>query len=195
MFMQEILQYQIFEIASVRQVIVIMHLFGLALGAGVAFYSESLFSNVLKDRVISKDEYRLINNASFMIWIGLTILFVSGLILFLSNIQAHLDSPKFLAKMSIVFILFINGLLFRYVHVPVLKKIVGKDIRKSKEFAKMAKPFFISGAISGTSWAAALVLGSLRSIPLSYLTIMLIYALVLAGASMLGLKLAKKYTS
>ena len=155
---------------------IIVHLFGLALGAGAAFFSDFLFTDILKDRRISKDEFRLIQLASRVVWIGLAVLFVSGLVLFLGDVDRYLDSSKFLAKMSIVLVAAINGVVFHFKHFKLLEKLVGKDLSKDKSAGEILKPMFVSGAVSGVSWAAALILGSLSFVSWGYWTIIGLYA-------------------
>jgi hypothetical protein len=195
MLFSEFYSFEIFELATVRQVIVILHLVGLALGAGAAFFSDFLFTHSLKDRKFTTDEFVIIKLASKVVWLGLGLLLLSGILLFLSNYEGYLDSTKFLSKMTIIWLLALNGVIFHIKHIPLIGQVVDKDITKEKDFIESSRSFFVSGAISGVSWMAALVLGSLNSVPLGYLTIMAIYGLVLVPASMAGLYLHKYFTT
>ena len=191
--MGEYLSYEIFELGNVYQLLVIFHLIGLALGAGAAFYSDFLFTDVLKDHKFDKTEYRILKLTSRVVWLGLFVLTISGLLIFLGNTEDLLDSPKFLAKMTIVGVLTLNGVLFHFYQMPRLKRYVGKGLRGNKDFKdNFAGPFFIGGAVSGVSWVAALVLGSLRTIDLSYYQIMAIYLVVLAVAATVALQVKRK---
>lgn len=192
--LNELLANEVFGLATVRQVVIIVHLFGLAIGAGAAFFSDFLFTEALKDRTISKDEFRIIDLTSTVVWVGLAVLLTSGAILFFSDIDKYLDSSKFIAKMSIILILAVNGLVFHYKHFPIFQRSIGKKIT-SKSIAVPLRPVFISGAVSGVSWAAAIVLGSLSSVPLSYYAIMGIYAVVISVAAWVGVLLHTHYTA
>lgn len=186
------LDNSVLGVTNVREVLLILHLIGLAIGAGAAYFSEALFSHSLKDKVISETEYYIIKLASAVVWVGLSIMFVTGLLIFLGDSERLLDSSKFLAKMTILVILIFNGVVFHVKQIPALKKYIGKNLAKSKGFKKeLSTPFFIGGAVSGVSWTAAIVLGALPGIDLTYLEIMQLYIAValIASVGALGLRL------
>lgn len=192
--MFDYLSIEVFNLTTVYKLLIIVHLIGLALGAGAAFFSDFLFTHILKDRIIRIAEFNILKLASSVVWIGLSVLVASGLAIFLGDTERLLDSPKFLAKMTIVFTLFVNGLLFHFIHLPRIEKLLGKDLSKSKLFMNnYANSFFISGAVSGVSWMAALVLGGIGSIDLSYLTIMGLYLLAVAASVPAAFLLKKKF--
>ena len=187
------LDYEVFGLADIYRVLLIVHLFGLALGAGAAFFSDFLFSKIMKDKKVDKTEFGILELTSKVVWIGLAVLVVSGVAIFIGASDRLAESTKFQAKVTIVFILFVNGLVFHFKQIPELKKLIGKDLSKNKNFMrKNANNFFIGGAISGVSWAAALVLGTLKPIDLSYLQIILIYAGVMLLAAGASLQIKKK---
>jgi len=189
----EFLSVEIFGLATVKSVVLLLHLFGLALGAGAAFFSDFLFFNILKDKKINQTEYRILKLVSGVVWLGLSLLLISGLLLFAGHYEELIHLDKFLAKMTIVSILILNGILFHFIHIPALGKYINKDLSKSKEFMqKYANSFFISGAISGVSWVAAIVLGGLELATLSYWFIMGAYLIASLIASILALNMKRK---
>lgn len=191
--MESFLDSEVLGITTGREVVLLVHLFGLALGAGAAFFSDFLFTHIIKDKRIDDKEYSLLRLASSVVWLGLSVLFISGLLIFIGDTERLLDASKFLAKMTIVFILLVNGIYFHFSHIPKLRKVVGKKLDRRVFKKKQSRLFFMSGAVSGVSWAAALVLGGLSSLSLSYLQIMGLYVAVLLPAVLFSLVLEKLF--
>src|SRR3989338_4218171 len=99
-----------FGFLELKTILLIVHIFGAIVGAGGAFTSDWIFLSSIKDSTINETEIRFIELGSRMVWIGLIILIISGLALFSLAPEQYLASGKFLAKMSIVGILTLNGL-------------------------------------------------------------------------------------
>lgn len=170
----------------------ILHLLGVALGAGGAYMSDLMFLSAIKDEKVNKTEMRFLRLGSLSVWIGLTALIVSGIGLFSLNPEGYLASTKFLAKMSIVFIIFLNGMLFHYWHLPRIDRHIDEHFPSSDEFMRL-KPYLVSsGAVSVISWTFALILGAMKSVPYSYLNIMSLYALVIVVGIVVALLLFRK---
>ena len=162
-----------------KTIFTIIHILGVAIGAGGAYVSDMIFMSSIRDQKISKTEMRFLTLGSIFVWAGLVTLIASGIGILLTDTEGYLSSSKFLAKMSIVFIIFLNGILFHVWHLPRIKRHVDSYFPSSEEFMSK-KPFlFASGAISFTSWTFALTLGAIRYVPYSYNQIMLTYLLVL----------------
>ena len=160
--------------------IVIIHLFGFALGLGGATYSDILLMKFLKDFKISPKEANVINTLSQTIWIGVAVLTISGVAIFLSDAEAYMSSAKFLSKMTIFLILVINGLLLHLYMLPRVKHISFEhDKKEYPELTRLRKGAFLMGAVSLVSWYAAFVLGGLRDLDYSYQQIMSIYGVTL----------------
>lgn len=163
-------------------ILVIVHLFGVILGAGGAFASDMMFFSSARDKTFSETELRFLRIGSAMVWTGLVILILSGIGLFLQDPERYLASSKFLLKMTVVGVIFINGIIFHMLHIPRLKRHMDHHYPSSDEFMR-ARPWLLaSGAISFTSWVCAFVLGSLKSIPLTYWQAVLFYLVLLACA-------------
>lgn len=189
-------RYTVYMDASqLHTLFLIIHLLGVTIGAGGAFFSDGVFFTSIKDRKISKDEFGIIKYASQMTWVGLTLLLVSGAGLFGMNTESLSNSVKFLVKMSIVGVLLLNGVIFHIVHLPFIGKHIGEFlVKKNKPSSFKDGPFLLfSGVISVTSWIFALVLGALGSIPFSYLGAMSIYIGIIALGTLLCYLMFSKF--
>lgn len=169
------------DTVSLHSIFITIHLFGVVLGAGGAFISDGIFFTSLKDKIISKDEFRIIKTASNFIWGGLLLLVISGVGLFAQNVEVLSSSEKFISKMTVVGILILNGIVFHFIHLPFLKRHLDRKLAsKADPSSEKLIPFvLVSGVISVVSWASAIILGSLRSFSYSYATFLSIYALVI----------------
>ncbi|MDP3974836.1 MAG: hypothetical protein Q8P88_00920 [Candidatus Jorgensenbacteria bacterium] len=150
----------------------ILHLLGVAVGAGGAFVSDAMFFSSVRDEKISTTEMRFLTMGSAAVWVGLALLFLSGLGLVWMDPAHTLGSEKFWAKMTVVVIIFANGLFFRRFHIPRLARHVGEHFPSSDEFIRRVPLLLASGAVSAVSWVSAIVLGALRGVPYGYGTIM-----------------------
>lgn len=165
------------ETATLHTILIIIHLFGLALGAGGAFTSDGIFFASLRDKKISKDEVGILETTSKITWIGIGVLLFSGIGLFAMNPEFFSDSTKFLAKMIIVLIIILNGVIFKIIHMPFVKDNIGKILYRKGHLNKLKNtaPLLISGVVSVTSWASVIILGALRSVDYSYIGILSLY--------------------
>lgn len=169
------------DTASLHGILLIIHLFGVVLGAGGAFMSDGIFFTSLKDKMLSKDEFRILRTASNFIWGGLFLLIISGIGLFAQDVEALSSSEKFISKMTVVVIIILNGIVFHLVHLPFLKRHLDKKLASKAEpsSAKLIPFILASGVISVVSWVSAVILGSLRSFSYSYATVLSVYALII----------------
>lgn len=171
-----------FDFLAPPIIYVILHIFGAILGAGSAYVSDSMFFLSVKDSKFTKKEIEFLHLGSKLVWLGIGILVISGALLFSQDVEGYMASSKFLAKMTIVGIIVLNGLAFHFKHMPVIERHVGKRLVESKEFRKKASGIVASGALSMISWTATVVLGVLPFVPWSYWMIMGLYAgIVLFG--------------
>ena len=173
------------DFLTLKTIFTILHLFGVAIGAGGAYASDLIFISSARDEKISRTEMRFIRLGSRFVWIGLAILFISGIGIFLLDPITYLASSKFLAKMTIVLVIAGNGYLFHAVHIPRIARHTGEHFLFSGEFRDTVPILLASGAVSFISWSMALVLGALRGVPFSYLEIMLFY-LAIVGIGVMG---------
>lgn len=167
---------------DIKTILTIFHLIGLALGAGAAYLSDIMFFSTIKDRTISSTELSFLRLTSRIVWIGLGVLFISGLALFLLKPAVYLASSKFMVKITIVAILTLNGIFFHHAHIPMIDRHKDAHLPSSDEFIRRRRWLLYSGVISMTSWTSALILGAIRSIPYSYTTGLTIYfSIVIIG--------------
>lgn len=134
-------------------------------------------------------ELKFLKHGSRMVWAGLGLLVLSGLGLFSLTPDFYLGSSKFLAKMSIILIIIVNGLIFHFVHMPLMEKHKSEDLAKSKEFRRGSAAIIASGAVSVISWTATVILGVAPELPFDYWTIMALYLVAIAGGVTVGLLL------
>ncbi len=170
----------------------ILHIFGIALGAGGALVSDAMFFSSVKDESISKTELRFLTIGSKAVWAGITILIISGIALVTLDPENILSLPKFWAKMSIVGVILINGIIFHIYHIPHLHRHVDTHFPSSEEFVRRIPLLLSSGVVSAISWPSALILGALRELPYSYGEIMSVYFLILATALLITILFKKK---
>lgn len=175
-----------------KSIFTILHIFGAVLGAGGAYLGDAIFFSSVKDKTISKDEFRFMKLSSYFVWAGLILSIISGILLFMTNPDFYLASDKFLIKTLIVGIIFVNGIFFHIFHFPRIYRHISHHYPSSDEFMRKKKFLVISGVISITSWTAAVALGSLRSIPISFSEALITYVLFEAVAICIALTLFKK---
>jgi hypothetical protein len=164
----------------------ILHLLGVAFGAGGAYTSDVIILTALRDHRLSENEYTILHRAGYVVFFGLFLLIGSGVGLFLSDPEGYLASTKFITKMIIVGIVTINGFLLHLYSLPLLKRHLNKHLLKEKAFQKDIPRIILLGSVSITSWTSALILGALPSIPISIGTALFIYAGVILVGFILG---------
>ncbi len=167
---------------DIKTLLIIGHLLGVALGAGGAYMSDFIFLSSIKDRYFTKREIEFMTLGSRVVWAGVALLVLSGAGLFSLSPDYYLASSRFLAKMTIVLIIILNGVVFHYLHFPHIRRHSEQYLHREHLFHRKSIPLFVSGAISGVSWTSALILGALRTVPASYLTIMGVYLVVVTMA-------------
>jgi uncharacterized membrane protein len=181
-----------FPIMELPRLALLIHLLGFALGVGGAFTTDTLFFRFLKDLRISKWEARVMNTLSKVLWTGVTLLVLSGVWLFSMNMERYLDSPRFLAKMTVVFVIILNGVILHFYFSPRLHKL---SYAGHPKLVKKDMPLrigaFASGAVSMTSWLYALLLAWIKWRDVSYFTYIGIYILCLLGAVTVSLFIDK----
>ena len=176
---------------DLKTIYIIVHIFGAIIGAGGAFVSDGVFFTTIKDGRIDTKEFEFIELGSKFVRAGLLILFISGMLLVTTDPIKYINSTKLLAKITIVAVITVNGLIFHLVHIPKLRKLLGVELAQSDEFKRSSSGLVASGAISLFSWILTVVLGSLSSLPFSYVELMLGYTVIMVFA-VLGALITKK---
>lgn len=169
--------------------LLLAHVIGIIVGVGGATVSDGLFFKTIKNRKISSDEYKLLNEAGKIIWSGFAIAILSGLGLLLyqyttSGDITYWENAYFQAKLAIVSLILLNGIVFHSKVLPFMSNHLNENM-KEEEFTNKFWLFSITGAISIVSWWSVVVLGLLApEIPLSI--ILNIYALLIAFGALFG---------
>lgn len=161
-------------------IIVILHALAGAIGVGSAVVLDLLFFYFLKDFKISQSENKVASLISSMFIVTLSALYITGLLLFLSNPDLYGTSTKFLTKVAVVLVLSINGLFLHNYISPRMRALNFQKYNPEKKFLHTLA--FAAGSISIASWVIAYVLGTQKTIPFSLLEALMIYAgIVLVG--------------
>jgi hypothetical protein len=166
-----------------------VHVVTVILGMGSALVSDLLFSFFSKDKKLDKTEISTLSILSKVVFYSLIFITISGIFIFLSDTTKYLNSVKFLAKMSILFILLINGYVLNTMVWPHLLNKSFFILKKERGVRKVA---FACGAISVISWLSVCTLGILDSLDKSYLSIISLYLLIVLFGIFISLLVEKK---
>lgn len=167
-------------------IFLIGHIVGVALGVGGATSSDLIFFRSLADGTLDRSELKLLRSMSMLIWCGLALLIASGIgILCLAHAEnptlGFIPSEKVAAKLSVVGILTLNGLVFATIIQPILDSLEGKRLTPALLRPHLSL-ILTCGAISVTSWYTALILGAIGRVDVSYGFVMGTYLGVLLSA-------------
>ena len=166
---------------------------GVVIGMGAAFTSDAIFFSSIRDETISPTELRFLKLGSKIVWLGLSLITISGLLILAEDPVKYLNSAKFLAKITIVFIIIINGTVFHLVHIKRFHRHASTHFPSSDEFMRSVPLLLTSGVVSTTSWLGALILGAWREVPYSYFEIMTVYFVMLLSGITLTLLFNKRF--
>jgi hypothetical protein len=173
--------------------LIVSHLLGVVIGMGGAFASDFIFLSSVRDERVTLTELRFLRLGGRMVWSGLFLIFISGLFLFATDPVGYIESAKFLSKMTIVSIIFLNGLVFHLIHIPRFHRHASQHFPSSDEFMRAVPLLIVGGAVSSVSWLSAFVLGAWRGIPFGYAEIMSTYLIILGLGIAFGLLMKKKF--
>jgi hypothetical protein len=169
--------------------ITVLHVISVVFGMGGALMSDILFSFFSKDKKLNPTEISTLSILANVVFYSLFLIVLSGLMLFFTNPDKYMDSTKFLAKMSILGILLINGyVLNKYIWSHLIKK----GFFVLKEEKNMRRVAFVCGAISVISWLSVCALGVLDSLNMAYTTIVSIYIVIIIFGTLVALLVEKR---
>ena len=155
---------------NLKTAFLIGHIIGVAMGAGGATMSDTLFLTSIRDNYIDESECKLLKVASKIVVLGLILLCITGAGFFLVG---STPSQRFWAKMTIVAIATINGLIMHRKLFPLFEKCsIEKIPLLSKTFLTHGRLMVSAGVVSALSWYAAIILGTWKSLTLGYVGIM-----------------------
>lgn len=161
-----------------RMFLIFGHLLALvAAGAAVAFGDYALLGQ-------KRINVKLLHKSSQVVALALLGLYVTGAGIIW--VDTHFDlavlmaKPKILAKLSVVAMLTLNGVLL---HVRVLP-LLSRSYTRSREAARVASLATKAGAVSAASWGFALFLGVAKPLTpiLGYAGFMALFAAAVLGA-------------
>lgn len=96
--------------AALRTIIAFAHVGGLVAAGGASFVADRQILSAFKHRVTDGSSgLRTVHKAHSVILAGLTIVIVSGVLLFAADLDAYLASRLFWIKMALVVALTVNG--------------------------------------------------------------------------------------
>ena len=180
-----------FDFIDTKAIYTIAHVFGAIIGAGGAFVSDGMFFETIRDGRVTKRELDFMKLGGKFVWFGLLALLISGIFIVSTDPARYFASEKFIAKVIIVAIIVLNGVVFHTIHIPHIRNHLGIKLRESETFLKKSSFIMTSGALSLVSWIFTVILGSLRSVPYTYSQILSVYALCVVCAVVGALSLKK----
>ena len=138
------------------------HILGTILGLGGATIADILFFRFLKDYKITAKECDVLHLLKGIILGALGLIILSGIGLYLTDIQRYSASGPFLAKMLIVGIITINGIAL---HVIVAPHFLRLDLKRyHARYQHWRRLAFALGGISVCSWYCAFFIAMLKTI-------------------------------
>jgi hypothetical protein len=182
------------EFITPQFVLLTAHVFGAIVGAGGALMSDAMFFLAIKDKKINTTEMNFLRLGSKVVWVGIAILILTGIGIVLTKPDYYLSSDKFLAKITIVAIITINGFAFQFSHLPFLEAHTGNTLAHSHAFRVKAPWLLISGVISSVSWISTVILGMAKNITHEYEAIIMFYLVITTLGISLGFIFRKKLT-
>lgn len=182
-----------------HNVYLVLHLVGFALGLGGATISDITFFRAVSKKQITPGEFAALELLSKVIWIGLFLLILSGAGLMFeiykgnNNTLPLIYSSRWQMKITLVGVVFLNGLVFWKAIFPHLKAWTGQTLSTAL-VGKRVWLLAISGTISILSWYSILVLSTLpRTFRPPYFNLVAVYLVLLLGGILFSrLVLGKK---
>lgn len=165
-----------------REYTLTLHLLGMVLGLGGTTIIDFMIFHFLRNYKISSQEAVVMHLISQIIIVGLIFLIISGVAIFLTDVEGFLASDRFLMKMTALAVVTINGGVLNLYIAPYMEKISlrAPDLNKDNTFKKVS---FAVGAISMVSWYSAFFLAMVKDLSYFNYTILLIAYLILLGIS------------
>lgn len=173
------------DVEVIRMFLVFAHLLALvAAGAAVAFGDYALLGQ-------KRIDVHLLHKSSHVVAFALLALYVTGAGIIW--VDTHFDwavlmaKPKILAKLSVVLMLTLNGVLLHVRVLPLLSKVYAR----SREASRVASLATKAGAVSAASWGFALFLGVAKPLTpiLGYAGFMALFATAVLGALIVASRL------
>ncbi len=169
-----------------KDMFVVLHTISFAIGLGAATVHDVAFSNYLSQ--FDKERWNALAYSICFQLIRSSLLWtlLSGLALFLTDMNNLAQSSFFQFKILLVVIITINSYVFHHLVIPKLANSFWYDsfpsLSKQKQVRRLHRLSFSLGAVSLTSWYSAASLGGLRNLEIGFFTLLGIY-IALIGIS------------
>jgi hypothetical protein len=161
------------------RIILIVHLMGLAFGMGGATAFDAIFLVGSRRGKVTHELVEVVHTAANLVAGAMVLLVISGIAFFEVGAQ---PTPKFWAKMVIVGIACLNGVIAHRLVFPLIEAAASSRTGYLHLRPWHARVAATSAAISGVSWSAALILGAWHGLQLGLVPILLAYTGILAVA-------------
>ena len=164
--------------------LLLVHLLGVALSVGSVFILDLRLATLLLGRRVNSFDVKLIETLTPLVRIGLVLLWLSGLgfLLHYSFNDPHLlTNPKLHAKILIVLILTINGILVERLCLPAVMQSKGRPFFACLKLLDRSEVMTIA-TISAVSWYFVVALGVVKELNFSVVAVSIleVYCLLLA---------------
>ena len=164
-----------------------LHLVGLCFGLGGATMLDFWILRWMRWGGLPPEIARIFLFVSKVCSVGLILLWLSGLgflAVYAVESPEKFQNPKLWAKITVVVVLTLNGLLIHGAILPGILRDVGRPMLDGIS-GKRTGIFLISGAVSGVSWYAAFTLGLMRELNnvVAYSTLIGLWLMGVAAAS------------
>ncbi len=168
----------------IKMPLTVVHVITVVVGMGSALVSDILFNFYAKDKKLDNTEKKTLEILSKVVWWSLLLIIISGIIIFFTNTGKYMGSDKFLAKMTILAVLLLNGTMLNF---RVWPHVLGKGFFTSKKEITTRRLAFFGGAVSVVSWISVCALGVFDTSPTSYGNLMALYILIVSIAGFIAL--------
>lgn len=168
------------KLTLAREYTLTLHLLGMVLGLGGTTIIDFMIFHFMRNFKITAPEAVIMHLISQIIIIGLFFLIISGIAIFLTDVDGYLASDRFLMKMTTLVVVIVNGGVLNLYVAPHMEKLSlqPSDLDKDRKFKKIA---FAVGGISMISWYSAFFLAMIKDLSyFNYSTLLIAYLILLA---------------
>ncbi|MFW5853206.1 MAG: hypothetical protein ACOCU8_01025 [Patescibacteria group bacterium] len=155
----------------------LLYMLGLSLGLGATVLTGVMFLTSISDKIITRSELRFIKLGSYIIWLALLLVVLGSSLLTGTYWQYYVESDNFLAVITIIVIILINGLFFQLKHLPLLKNNLDLYLPDQPIFRKKSIGLYTGQVIFIVSWLFMLILEILSVDLYTYGSLMTIYGM------------------
>ncbi|WP_410824759.1 hypothetical protein, partial [Methylobacterium oryzisoli] len=143
-----------------------LHLIGVCFGLGGATMLDFWILRWMRWGSLPDEIARIFLFVSKVVSVGIGLLWLSGLgflAIYAAESPDKLQNPKLWAKVTVVVVLTLNGLLIHAMVLPGVLRDVSRPMLDGVSGSRTGI-FLVSGAVSGVSWYTAFALGLMREL-------------------------------